>query len=81
MGVAVAEYERRLSLGVAPEEARIVLPQNAVTHWMWTGSLVAFLRVIKQRIDSHAQTAANDFAAQLEAIVIERFPFSVEAFK
>ena len=78
---AITYYEDLLAAGVAPEEARTMLPQNAVTHWVWSGSLMAFMRVIKQRKDGHAQKAAQVFAQQLEEIVIDKFPFSVEAFK
>lgn len=78
---AVQTYYRLLTGGVAPEEARIVLPQNAVTHWVWSGSLMAMMRIVKQRVDSHAQNAAQDFGLKLLTIVEDKFPHSVEAFE
>lgn len=77
---SVNTYYSLLAAGVAPEEARIVLPLNSVTHWVWSGSLMAFIRVIKQRADSHAQGAAQEFAAKLRTIVEDKFPESLKAF-
>jgi thymidylate synthase (FAD) len=48
-------YDELLKRGVAPEQARAVLPQGTYTEWWWTGSLSAFARVYSQRSDSHAQ--------------------------
>lgn len=76
----IALYRRLLEEGVAPEEARMILPLNSMTHWVWSGSLMAFLRVVKQRRDSHAQTAAREFAQNLEVILREHFPASTAAF-
>ena len=52
---AIAEYERMLDVGIAPEMARMVLPQNMYTEWYWSGSLYAFSRVVNQRLDKTAQ--------------------------
>lgn len=76
---AVESYYLLLDAGVAPEEARMVLPLNSMTNWVWTGSLVAFNRVYQQRIDSHAQNVAQEFAHKLGAILYEHFPVSMEA--
>lgn len=78
--MSVQSYYTLVDGGVAPEEARIVLPLNSMTHWVWSGSLMAFLRVSKQRVDSHAQLAAQDFARKLLTIVESKFPESVKAF-
>lgn len=77
---SVRAYYGLLAAGVAPEEARIVLPLNSMTHWVWTGSLMAFMRVAKQRVDSHAQNAAQEFARKLLVILEEKFPESIKAF-
>lgn len=62
-------YKLMLNDGVAPEEARIILPLNTMTNFIWTGSLLFFRRVIEQREDAHAQLAAQEFAAKLKAVV------------
>jgi len=77
----VETYYNLLDAGVAGEEARIVLPLNSVTHWVWSGSLMAFMRVIKQRVDSHAQGAAQEFGKKLLDVVQSKFPESVKAFE
>jgi len=76
---SVYTYYDLLDAGVAPEEARMVLPLNSMTNWVWTGSLVAFNRVYQQRKDSHAQLIAQDFAKKLGAILYEHFPYSMQS--
>lgn len=75
---ALELYEELLDKGVAPEEARIVLPLNMMTSWYWTGSLAFFFRVYKQRHDSHAQLIAQEFAGKLKDVIEPLFP---EAWK
>jgi thymidylate synthase (FAD) len=77
----VKTYYDLIEEGVAGEEARIVLPLNSMTHWIWSGSLMAFMRVVKQRVDSHAQGAAQEFGRKLLAILEDKFPESVKAFE
>ena len=42
---ALTNYQRLLDEGVAPEQARMVLPQTMMTEWYWSGSLQAFARM------------------------------------
>lgn len=76
---ALAAYHHMLGKGVAPEQARMVLPQSMMTEWYWTGSLAAFARICKQRIspDAQAETGviAQDIASQLSGVA----PVSWEA--
>jgi len=74
-------YYRWLDEGVCPEQARMVLPQSMMTEWYWTGSLVAFARVIQQRMHSTAQRETQDIAKMLlkELTVIDSLQYSVEA--
>lgn len=69
-------YESLLGKGVAPEMARIVLPLNVYTEWYWTGSLMAFARVCKQRLDPHAQKETRDIAQMISDICADKFPVS-----
>ena len=62
-------YNEMLRADVAPEEARMVLPLNTMTNFIWTGSLLFFRRVIEQREDAHAQLAAQEFAVKLKEVV------------
>ena len=72
-------YNRLLEADVAPEQARSVLPLNTMTNWMWTGSLVAFARVVKLRKDHHAQVEAQELAAMIEAVMEKTYPVSWKA--
>lgn len=73
---AVAFYNQAVGSGVAPEEARTVLPLNMMTTVVWTGSLLFWSRVVNQRVDSHAQLAAQVLGQQISAIVGPLFPVS-----
>ena len=65
---------------MAPEEARMFLPLNTHTNWVWSGSLVAFMRIIEQRSDSHAQGAAQEFAKLLRAAISGTYPVAIAAY-
>lgn len=69
-------YNAMLKAGVAPEQARVVLPQNTMTNWIWTGSLVAFARICKLRLDSHAQKEAQELAGMIHDVVAPLYPVS-----
>lgn len=69
-------YDNMLESGVAPEMARMVLPQSVMTNWIWTGSLVAFARVCKLRLDSHAQKEAQELAHKINDVVAPLYPVS-----
>lgn len=55
-------YTNLLLNGVAPEQARMVLPQSMYTEYYVTGSLAAWARAYKLRIDPHAQKEIQDLA-------------------
>lgn len=65
MESAAEEYRRMLDAGVAPEMARIILPQNMYTEWYWSGSLYAFSRVVNQRLDKTAQVETQQIAEMI----------------
>jgi thymidylate synthase (FAD) len=69
-------YKELLKEGVAPEQARSVLPQGTYTEWWWTGSLSAYARVFKQRIDAHAQWEVQQYAGAIGKILEPLFPHS-----
>ena len=63
---AEAVYDNMIASGVAPEQARMVLPQSMMTEWYWTGSLAAFARVVQQRISSDAQYECQIIAQKID---------------
>ena len=75
---ASALYHALLDRNVAPELARMVLPQSMIVKWTWTGSLLAWLHLIKERTHPNAQKEARDFAHIIAQVVKEKFP---ETFK
>jgi len=72
----INSYERLLEVGVAPEQARFVLPQGMYTEWYWTGSLAAYARFYKQRIDPHAQWEIRQYAEAVGKLIQPLFPCS-----
>ena len=76
---ALDTYQRLIAEGVAPEQARSVLPQGTYTEWWWTGSLSAYARVYAQRIDPHAQWEVRQYAQAIYDIIQPLFPVSWKA--
>jgi len=76
---ALLTYDELLKRGVAPEQARSVLPQGTYTEWWWTGSLSAFARVYTQRSDPHAQWECQEYAKAISTIIQPLFPQSWKA--
>ncbi len=72
-------YESMIKAGVAPEQARMVLPQSMMTEWYWTGSLAAYSRFYALRSDPHAQKEIQDLAEMVGNIIEPLFPYSWEA--
>lgn len=79
VGQALSTYEAMLDMKVAPEEARCVLPLNMMTTVVWTGSLLFWSRVCNQRVDSHAQLAAQELGKLIGDIVGPLYPESWKA--
>jgi thymidylate synthase (FAD) len=69
-------YSHLLQKGVAPEQARMFLPQATYTEWYWTGSLYAFARVSKLRLADNVQEETKEIAIQISDLVQEKFPIS-----
>lgn len=76
---ALKVYNALLYANVAPEQARMVLPLNTMTNWIWSGSLMAFARVCRQRLDPHAQLECQEVAQQINKIIEPLYPHSWKA--
>lgn len=76
---ALGTYNQLIDGGVAPEQARMILPQNMMTEWYWTGSLMFFARVCKERLASGAQAETRDVASLIAREVELLFPVSWNA--
>ena len=77
--LASENYRKMVMQGVAPEMARMILPQNMMTEWYWSGSLYAFARVCQLRLDKASQVEVQDIARQISAHCITLFPHSWNA--
>lgn len=72
-------YNQFIEKGVAPEMARMILPQSMQTEWIWSGNILAFAHVYKERIASGAQLEAQDFAKKLDEVIRPLFPVAWSA--
>ena len=77
--LALTNYNKMIIQGVAPEMARMILPQNMYTEWYWSGSLYAFSRVCKLRLDKTSQVEVQQVARQISAYCTTQFPHSWNA--
>lgn len=71
---SLALYEKVLSYGVAPEQARMLLPQSMMTTWWWSGSLGAFAKMCRLRLAPDAQYESQLVAQQISNKMLELYP-------
>ena len=76
---ALESYKYLLKLGVCPEQARMVLPQNTMTEWIWSGTLGAWADMCRLRLDPHAQKETREVAEKISLRMADQFPVSWDA--
>ena len=69
-------YNDMLEKNIAPEMARMVLPQNMMTEWYWTGSVMAFARVCNLRNKEDSQEETRMITQQMTRHLLDHFPIS-----
>ena len=69
-------YKRMIEAGVAPEQARMVLPQSMMTEWYWSGSLDAFADMCRLRCKPDTQYESRLVADQVSTIMQDLYPVS-----
>ena len=74
-------YNQLLSEGVAPEQARAVLPQSMMTEWIWSGTLYAFARVCDLRCKPDVQKETREVAEFIDSYSLFHFPISWNALR
>ncbi len=72
-------YNELIDSGVAPEQARMVLPQNTMTEWYWSGTLGAFADMLVLRLDAHAQQESREVAEKIRDAILPLFPVGLKA--
>ena len=76
---ALQGYNEMIKAGVAPEQARMILPQSMMTEWYWSGTLYAFARVCNLRCSSDAQIETKEIADKIAWKAARNFPISWKA--
>ena len=79
IGESMDVYDKLLKSGVAPEIARMVLPQSMYTEFVETGSLAAYARLCNLRLDPTAQKEIREYADAVVKLLEPRFPVSWSA--
>ena len=78
---SLLSYNQLLEAGVAPEQARMVLPQSTMTEWYWSGSLDAFSDMCKLRRDYDAQYESRLVANSISMDMSTLYPASWKALQ
>jgi thymidylate synthase (FAD) len=74
-------YTGLIKKGIAPEQARMVLPQSTMTEWRWSGSLDAFADMCNLRCKPDTQYETRIVANQISEKMRELFPVSWSALR
>lgn len=72
-------YKDMVDNGVCAEQARMILPQNMMTEWIWSGTLGAWCDMLRLRLDPHTQYESRIVATKAREIIEPIFPVSVKA--
>ena len=74
-------YKQLLDEGVAPEQARMVLPQSMMAEWYWSGSLFAFAKMCSLRCKDDTQAETRVVADAIDEEMENLYPISWEALR
>ena len=71
-------YEKLLDLGVAKEQARIMLPLSQYTEVYWTASFQAIMNFIELRDEPTSQWEIREYAKVLKELMFATYPKTTE---
>ena len=74
-------YQQLIDAGVSREQARMVLPVNLYTRVVWKCDLLNLLKMLRLRLDPHAQYEIRVFAEAIAEFVKLHCPWTWEAFE
>ena len=74
-------YKQLLDEGVAPEQARMVLPQSMMTEWYWSGTVFSFAKMCSLRCKDDTQAETRVVADAIDEEMENLYPISWEALK
>jgi thymidylate synthase (FAD) len=69
-----SSYNKLLELGVAKEQARMILPLNQYTEVYWTASFQAIMNFIELRDEPTAQWEIRQYAKAIKEMMYDIFP-------
>jgi thymidylate synthase (FAD) len=73
-------YLHYMSIGVAPEHARMFLHLNHYTHWLWNQDLHNLMHFLALRDHSHAQIEAQAYAKAIDQLIRKHLPKTMELY-
>ena len=77
----IRDYEEALKDGVAPEQARLLVPAYAMyVRWRWTASLNAFLHFVSLRDKQDAQYEIREYAKAVNTSLHQLYPNTTKAW-
>ena len=76
---ALKGYQQMLDEGIAPEQARMILPQSMMTEWYWSGTLFAFAKMCSLRLKSDTQEETQLVAQKVALTMAKIYPVSWDA--
>lgn len=71
-------YEKLLEMGIAKEQARIILPLNQYTEVYWTASFQAIMNFLDLRDAPHAQWEIRQYAIAMKDFMYKLYPESTK---
>lgn len=74
-------YDQLLNEGVAPEQARMVLPQSMMTEWYWSGTVFSFAKMCSLRCKDDTQAETRVVADAIDEEMERLYPMSWEALR
>lgn len=77
---AYEAYEALLGMGIAKEQARLVLPVNTYSQMYATANLRNWLQFLELRTSTHAMYEIREYAILVEKMLTELFPVTMNRF-
>lgn len=77
---AYRKYDYAIAAGIPNELARLFLPLNVYTKWLWKQDLHNLLHFLDLRLDPHAQYEARQYAEAVAALLRRVLPHSMALF-
>ena len=71
---ALMGYKEMIEAGVAPEQARMILPQSMMTEWYWSGTLMHLLEYVILDVHQMLRLSLRKLQIRLHYIVKPYFP-------